>query len=96
MKLHSHTLLVSEGCVVSFLGSNGNSAVITENEIDLELPYTPPPPSHPGDFSESLYKMLQQETYYIFCSTQAVGVFMIFWVKRDESMQKSPKLGNHF
>ena len=63
--------------------------------IDLELPYTPPPPR--GILQGYIFLKAYTKCYKMsHVSTLAVGAFMIFGVKREEIMQKSLKIGNNF
>ena len=76
-------------------GSCSSKGDITMNLVDLELPYTPPPP---GGFCKGIFFLNAYTKCYRMShvSTLAVGAFRIFGVKREEIMQKSLKIGNNF
>ena len=66
-----------------------------EKSIDLELPYTPPNPR--GILQGYIFLKAYTKCFKMnHVSTLAVGAFKIFWVKREEIMQKSLKIGNNF
>ena len=62
--------------------------------IDLELPYTPLPRGIlRGYILLKAYRKCYKMSHV---RTLAVGAFRTFWVKREEIMQKSLKIGNNF
>ena len=57
----------------------------------------PPPPPPRGILQGYIFLKAYTKCYKMsHVSTLAVGAFRIFWVKREEIMQKSLKIGNNF
>ena len=59
--------------------------------------HIPPPPSPRGILQGYIFLKAYTKCFKMsHVSTLAVGAFRIFWVKREEIMQKSLKIGNNF